>query len=323
MTDTPDGFGPDGFEPVGPFRVSTAQRIGQLLAVGQVDLARRIAADAIAAHPDDPSAHAALGLVLVATDEPQAGLEAVGQALRLDPSLEFAHFVAARAYEGLGRWAEAERSLRTVLELDPRADHAAASYAFLLSRLDRDREALQWIEYALSLDPDDADYHAARARLLLVVPSSSWSMSEESARIALRIDPRNSDAEAVLGFVLMRDRRWAEAETHFRAVLSRDPTHALAFNGLSELTMARSPLYAPLLLLSLTLSRLSSDGRLMVVFGAWVLYRGGSSALRAGELDAAAEVLWWVYLGFVLWTWFAQPVTRTLLSWRHPWLRGG
>lgn len=320
MNEPPDEF---GHEPAPRLRASASQRVAQLLGVGQVDLARRLVAEAIAADPEDPGAHAALGLVLVAAKEPAAALDAVREALRRDPVSTFAHFVGAKASQALGRWAEAERSLRTVLEIDPSADYAAAEYAFLLSRLDRDREALAWIEHALSLDPDDAHYHAARAHLLLIVPSSSWSMSEESARAALRIDPRNNDAEAVLGYVLLREHRWEEAETHFRSVLSREPYHGLAFNGLSELTMASSPLYAPLLMLSLALARLSPEGRLMAVFGAWALYRGGSSALRAGQFDLAADVFWWVYLGFCLWTWFAQPITHTLLSWRHPWLRGG
>jgi tetratricopeptide (TPR) repeat protein len=311
--------GPD--EPASPHQSHVLERVGRLMAVGARDHADRQARDAVARDPDDPFAHCALALVL-SDDNPEAALESARAAVRLDSDLEFAHWVLSLVESHLGRWADAERSIRRALEINPNSDASAAAYARLLWRLDREPAALYWVEHALSIDPADPDHHALRAQLLLTVPSASWSSSEESARAALAIDPENSRAEAILAHVLLRERRFEEAEAHFRSVLQSEPNNALALRGLAALTMAQFPLYTPLLWLSIAMSRLSQDGRLMIMVGAWALHSGASAALSSGGLEAAADVLLWVYLAFCLWTWFAEPVTRRILSLRYPWLAG-
>jgi tetratricopeptide (TPR) repeat protein len=299
---------------------SRFDRLNALLAAGQIERARKLALDGVGQSPDDPDAHKALAFVLSLADRVDDALSSMATALRLAPDDPGAHLLHGRILQQAGRWAEAERALHRALELDPASSDACAALGHLLWILDRDRDGLAWVERALALEPNDAELHALRAKVLLTVPASAWSTSEEAARTALAIDPESADAEAVLGTVLLGERRHDEAEAHLRSALMREPSHPLALRALTELTMAESLMFRPLLAMSSRLSRLSDTGRLGFAIGLWVLYRGASATLRLAELDAAAELLFAAYLGFCAWTWFAAPITRWILARRHPWL---
>ena len=296
------------------------ERLDALLGVGLIERARELVSAAIAAQPDDPSAHQALAVLRLVEGKPDDALAAIDESLRLAPGDDDAHLLRARIFLALGRWAEAELACRGVLARDPDRVEACTLYARLLALLDYPAEGLKFVERALAISPSNAALHALRGRLLLVVPSSSWTASAESARTALALDPEDTDAAAVLGLVLLRDGRHEEAEDHLAAVLSRDPDNRLALFGLAEVMMTRNPLYRPLLSFSLWMSGLSETTRLGVAIGLWVVYSGAAAALRASGMGVSADRLFWIYLAFCAWTWFARSITRWVMSFQYPWL---
>jgi tetratricopeptide (TPR) repeat protein len=69
---------------------------------------------------------------------------------------------------------------------------------------------------------------AVAARVQLSYWSSPWTLFSRAARVI----PRNYQAEASLGMVLVRERRFAEAEGRFREGISFLPSHAASWGGL-------------------------------------------------------------------------------------------
>jgi tetratricopeptide (TPR) repeat protein len=114
---------------------------------GENDKAFTEAARAVGQNPNDPEAQVAMGLAMITTGQPEAGLEFVETALRLSPSYP-THYVLARAvaYFTMNDLGEAATTLSAALERDPSAvDLApllAASYAHL-GRREEARAALQ------------------------------------------------------------------------------------------------------------------------------------------------------------------------------------
>jgi len=300
---------------------SLAHRIQGLLAVGQLERALQAASDAVARQPDDPLAHFLLGTTvrMKGADHLDAALAHLAEAIRRDPTFDMAHAVRGEVLIELGRFAEAEQAIRTAMELDPHDAQHHSRYAWLLSICDRDEVALAHCEHALSLEPDDADLHQQRATLLLFVDPSQWKVSEEAVRTALRMDPQSPMNHAILGTVQMRAGERDAAEHSFRTCLRTQPTHPLALRGLSEMTMARNPLYRPLFWFSQLLGRLGQEGALGVLFALWALFSAVMAVLPP-EAESARQLLTFAYLGFAAYTWFAGPITRALLRRQYPWL---
>ncbi|NJO23284.1 MAG: tetratricopeptide repeat protein [Sphingomonadales bacterium] len=113
------------------------------------DKALAEAARAIALDPNDPEAHVAMALALITTGRPEAGLEFVETALRLNPShptyYVLAHGMAYFALDDLDRAADV---LSEELNLNPYAAELApllaASYARLGRRSDARASLLRW-----------------------------------------------------------------------------------------------------------------------------------------------------------------------------------
>ncbi len=293
--------------------------IAGLLRVGQVDRAKSLAMDYIAANPDDPFGHLSLAQVIAEQGHTQEALNTVEDALARAPDDDQAHLHRGSLLAGLGRYAEAEAAMRRSIEIDPSWGPAHAVYAQLLSTCDRHIEALQRIEHALSISPDLAWLHTLRARLLLFVHPRHWTISEDAVRTALRMNPESSQSHSVLGLVLLRAGRNQESEEAFRAALRINPGDVLALRGLSELVKGKSTLYRPMLWFGQLMSRLGPDGQLGVLFGLWALYATARTLVPEGN-QSAADLLTAVYLGFCAYTWFAGPITRALLKRHYPWL---
>jgi Flp pilus assembly protein TadD len=300
-----------------------AVHVQQLLAVGQKRRARDIAAGLVARAPSDPSAHLVLSHVLVALDDLEPAQAAADEVVRLAPDGEAGHAQRGRVLLLRGRFAEAERAVHEALALDPSDAGTHLLRARLLCACERHGPALDAVEKALRLDPDDPEAHQLRALLMLRTAPGEWPVSESTARRAVELDPDDANGHAVLGSVYLRRRRLPEAEERFRAALTIDPTNALALRGLTEVLMARSPLYRPFLRFSLLLQNAGPGGQLAVIAGVWALVNASVPLLRAAPSPwpAAAGPLQVGYLGFCAYTWFVTPLTRFVLARKYPWLR--
>ncbi|MCZ6860888.1 MAG: tetratricopeptide repeat protein, partial [Alphaproteobacteria bacterium] len=109
---------------------------------GKNDKAFTEAARAVGLDPNDPEAQVAMGLAMITTGRPEAGLEFVETALRLSPNYP-THYVLARAmaYFTMNDLEQAATILGTALERDPGAVDLAPLLAASYARLGRREEA--------------------------------------------------------------------------------------------------------------------------------------------------------------------------------------
>ena len=133
----------------------------------------------------------------------------------------------------LNRLRDAERHFKDALAEDPNDDFALRQLAMTVHMQDdREREALEIIDRAISVDPNDAYHHAGRAFILCSLERGPDAL--KSARTARELDPYldaalTGEAQAHL---LMKN--WAEAERAAREAMAIDPDDAGSANILSH-----------------------------------------------------------------------------------------
>jgi protein O-mannosyl-transferase len=217
-------------------------------------------ADTVAKRPDNPRAHAYLGLALLEAGrgaEAVASLEAsvhlqprdwealnnlglarafVGQlgeaircyeaALTLRPSFAKAHINLADALLEAGRVNDAIGHYEAALRLQPGDARAHHNLGSALARAGRIDEALEKLREAVRRFPDSAEAHHNLATVLLQTGRVDEAVAESAA--AVHITPASATAQLGLGHALARAGRTAEALTCFEAALRLRPDDARA-----------------------------------------------------------------------------------------------
>jgi tetratricopeptide (TPR) repeat protein len=122
--------------------------------------------------------------------------------------------------------------LTRMLELKPHDARAHSELGTLYSMTGRRAEALPHLEAVLKHDPTNASGLTRLAWLAQV--EGRLREADELFAQADRIEPGHPVNHHVWGMALAKQKRWAEAEQHFRTTLECDPTHAGANQGLSE-----------------------------------------------------------------------------------------
>lgn len=98
------------------------------------------------------------------------------------------------------------------------------------------------LEHAIALDPSYCEAHW-RMAIALTHNWLHWGDPEEPnrpnafvhARRAVELDPNDSGAHSVSGFVLCYERRWDEAEDHYETSIRLNPNDANALAGLTDI----------------------------------------------------------------------------------------
>jgi tetratricopeptide (TPR) repeat protein len=279
--------------------------------------AKELAVEEVGQRPDDPGTYLSLAQVLLATQETAAAADAAEEAIARAPEWPTAWSIHALALFRLGRFAAAERDLHEAIRLAPEMPYLFIRYARLLSACDRKEEALDWVSRALELDPDDEEAHQLFALLLHQVKPSKWRLSEEAARRGVALDPEDADGYAILGTILLSQRRYAEAEECYRSALGLAPFNALAIDGLAHVVMGKNLLYRPLLAYGLAMRKLGAGAQLLVVGSLWAFVSLITALLGDSPWGTLVTV---VYLLICAYTWFAEPVTRAILRRKYSWL---
>jgi Tfp pilus assembly protein PilF len=136
---------------------------------------------AIAAAPNDPRAHIALGNLYASEQKPALAEAEREKAIELDPRNADAHSDLARFYSGQSQLPKAEEHYRAAIALDP----ARASYHLelgsVLAKENKLSEAEAEIRTSLGLDPRNAKAHFELANLLA---SESGKQDEADAEYA-------------------------------------------------------------------------------------------------------------------------------------------
>ena len=132
--------------------------------------------------------------------------------------------------EGQGRRVEAAAAYRRALALDPGHASAHTNLAAMLAHDGHAAEALTHFAEAARVAPDDPDVHNNLGGVLAQMGQLNRARAEWLA--AIDLEPSHADAHANLGVLLQREGRTAEARKEFEAALRANPQQAVARKAL-------------------------------------------------------------------------------------------
>ena len=133
----------------------------------------------------------------------------------------------------LGRYADAEQRFKDALASEPDSDALLGLLAHAVhAQDDREKEALEIIDRAIAVEPNEGGHHTMRAFILNSLARPRDAVT--AARLAQSLDPHSAQCLAALAqaHLLMKD--WPDAESAAREALAIDPDYSTAANFLAE-----------------------------------------------------------------------------------------
>lgn len=227
------------------------QRAILLLDCSRQDLAEAEIRRYLSEHPDDPEAHAMLGLCLALAEKHSDAIQAADAAVRLSPDLALAHYVRGYSLYLGKRHADAMKAVEEALRLDPSFTSAHHLESCLWAEEHRWPASLEAADRGLALDPVDVPCLNSRAMALTALGRKAEA--EECLRTVLSHDANGSLGHANEGWRLLLGRDSDSALLHSRDALRSDPDSEWARRGLLESLKARNPLYRLVLALLIRL----------------------------------------------------------------------
>lgn len=272
----------------------------QQIAQGQTRGATESLRQALSQDPDHVEAHALLSLLLLEMRRLHAAGHEAELALGLDPQVPLALFASAQVLLARRRLDAAEERIEALLEAAPDWPAAHLALAHLYELTGRREQARPVLEKALALDPADPDVLADLGEWHL--DGGDLESAERRAREALEEAPEHAGALVLMGHVLLRRGRVEEAREH--AVWALRAGGGRRAMALLASVKARQSYALGLWYRWSTWMGTLGDGRaILVLLGAYVLYRLGVLAAEdAGQQDVA-QWLQIVWLLVVAYTW--------------------
>ncbi|MEO1236204.1 MAG: tetratricopeptide repeat protein [Planctomycetota bacterium] len=267
---------------------------------------------ALGEHPDDPIAHAWLGVALSETGDVPGAKASLGEAIRLAPDHHYPHFVLGHVYLDEKKLIDARRAADEAIRLAPEEPGPFALRAQIEASSGNWEDALGWAERGLERDPEHTGLGNLRGMALTQL--GRRREAGEAVDRNLQADPEDPMSHANRGWQRLHAGRAREALDCFREALRLEPGHEWAKAGLVEALKARNPIYRFLLGYILWMARLDGRTRFWLILGGYLAYRGMLVVSR--ESPGLRPLLWPVigaYLAFVLLTWVGVPLFNLLV----------
>ena len=228
--------------------------------------------------PDDTISIKETALVSSKAGNQQRAIELLHRASALDPTDASVYSNLSKLYQNSKRWSESKTALDKALTLEPQNAKFHKQMADCLIMLGEEKAALDVLNQAISIDPDDIDVlgmlgesqfesqqyqHAHDTFLRAADLSNKEDHSTDSSRAsylaragdslikqkqkakatalwqkALIEDPQNAVLQKKLGEVLMVQDRYEEASTAFETAIEIDSESTKAVLGAAEAAMA-------------------------------------------------------------------------------------
>jgi tetratricopeptide (TPR) repeat protein len=233
---------------------SAAERFRSVRALLALASLRSAARDAAGAHraleqareiaPDSEDVLSALAQSWLAQRRPERALPSLEALVRMYPSVAEHHYWRGAALLLFGDAKGAEEELREADRLQPKRALTLIALGEALNRLKRFGEAVASLQQGLALAPENVEALAALARA-----EEGEGRSEEAelhARRVLARDAGHGVANLVLGALLMKQGKYAEAREALERAVARDPSAkahyqlSLAYTRLGDEVRARA-----------------------------------------------------------------------------------
>ena len=245
-----------------------ANRIQSLCDIGRFEEAVALAEKTLAAHPQHPSvtqayaraanavgkleegeryarktlelardpqtrlcAHSNLGYALNEQGRHDEALDALDQAVAIDPESAAAHSNRAHSFNSLGRYEEAEAAARKAVALEPENALFTGNLLVALKALNRTEELVATLGTQVAEDPQ-ADAYAMLSDAYNGLGRHADSV--DAAREAIRLDPEHAPAHSMLGRTLSDMGRHEEAVVACREAVALDERLAAGHGNLGR-----------------------------------------------------------------------------------------
>ncbi len=283
-----------------------------LLQQSRPELAEKELRGLLAENPNDPFAHAFLGLCLQELNRLPEATEEAQEAIRIAPDLPLGHLVMGQILLLRNRVKEAEVACEEAIRLDPGNANAWALMANIrLQRRDW-AEALDAAERGLEIDPENVQCNNLRAMAL--VNLGRRDEAGQTIDAALSRDPDNAVTHANRGWTLLNESDPGQALHHFREALRLDPELDWARAGIVEALKARNPIYRVMLGYFLWMAKKSRGIQVIVIltliFGRRII---SSIGQRYPEWAPVTTALLIGLFAFVVLSWISVPLFNLLL----------
>jgi FimV-like protein len=192
--------------------------VEELIHTRNYEQARTVLTVATAAHPNDPSLREALADLFAAQGQRNDAVKTYQECLQLNQRSVSARLALARVYEEMGQTESARAALAEVLKLSPKNAEAEAQLGRLAFEAGHEEEASSLVQRALAHDPNNLLANEYHARLQL--RGGQLTEARQTLERLVQLDPQSSRVHLLLGRVLARLNRSAEAEREFE--LSKD-----------------------------------------------------------------------------------------------------
>ncbi len=205
------------------------ERAIALARAGDFPGASRICEEILAREPADFGAVNLVGAIAFMRNEFETAVASFTQAVAIDPNQPIAHANLGLALNGVGRVEEGRESLVRAISLDPASPEAFCNLGLVLHRLGRRPEAEAALERAVQLRPG---YIKALHRLGdLRLERDLWEEAIAFYDAALAAGPENAPAHLNRGYALERLGRWDEALAGYDAAIEVQANYAGAWHN--------------------------------------------------------------------------------------------
>lgn len=276
------------------------------------DMAETELRQALAQDPDDPYAHALLGLCLSHREAYQEATQETQMAIHKSPDFPFAHYAHAHVLYDRNRFSEALPAVNEAIRLNPESSDQYALLSNIHLQESRWREALQAAEQGLQFDP--AHVGCTNLRAIAMVKLGQRAEAGRTINTALSRNPENSLTHANQGWQLLHEGDPKKAAEHFREALRLDPTNEWARQGIVEALKARNFIYAFMLRYFLWMAKFSRGKQWGILLAGYF-----GNRLLAAIAEENPTLAPWIlplrilYICFALMTWLAYPFFNLLL----------
>lgn len=275
---------------------------------GAIDSLRQLLGD----DPMHAEAHALLALCLLSMRRAHAAEREADLALSADPHLELAHYAAARVAVARRCFKCAGKHLAQLLDSNPQEAAYHLAYAELCDLTRRQKEQFASLQRAVELAPDDPNCLAALAGYYR--QRGDVQQAERFARETLQLQPNHHQAVVIMGHLLLRRGETEAAREHAIWVLREDANDVSALYLLSAVKAHTNPFLGLWWRYNSWMSELGPTRAIIVLLGMFVLYRVVVIATTQQGYAHTAEVIGWVWMGFVIYSFAGPQIFRRSLE---------
>lgn len=198
----------------------------------QNDTAMTYFDEAVKLDPKNASAFAKLGEIHDANGRRSQAIEAYETALKVDPEFSSLYMPLGLAYAQEGKPTDAETYLSKAKAAGFDSPEAQMARILILSKQDRDAEALGLVDEMLRTEPQNAAAHYQKAAIFSKTNQTDKAVG--SYRDAVTADPNMAAAWFDLGVIYYNQEKYAEALPAYQTVVKLEPENYKAHANLAS-----------------------------------------------------------------------------------------